>query len=115
MIPQAAATHCMRGSVAPNGFDEDGFLADSECWTPSLGEAIARLEGHSDLSVKHWEVIHLVRKRYFSIGALPVMRLVCRAAGLDRHKAHQMFSSCRSLWRIAGLPNPGEEAKSYMN
>jgi hypothetical protein len=26
-----------------------------------------------------------------------------------------LFSDCRSLWRIAGLPNPGEEAKAYMN
>jgi hypothetical protein len=43
------------------------------------------------------------------------MRLVCRAAGLDRHKAHKLFSGCRSLWRVAGLPNPGEEAKSYMD
>jgi tRNA 2-thiouridine synthesizing protein E len=43
------------------------------------------------------------------------MRLVCRAAGLDPSQAHRLFSSCRSLWRIAGLPNPGEEAKAYMN
>jgi len=28
---------------------------------------------------------------------------------------HQLFSSCKTLWLIAGLPNPGEEAKSYMN
>jgi hypothetical protein len=42
------------------------------------------------------------------------MRLICRAAGLDRHKAHKLFGSCRNLWRVAGLPNPGEEAKSYM-
>ena len=35
--------------------------------------------------------------------------------GLDPRQAHHLFSSCRSLWRIAGLPNPGEEAKAYMN
>jgi len=115
MISQICATHRVGGSVPTGWFDEDGFLADSESWTPSLAEDIARLEGNSGLSAKHWDVIHLVRERYFSIGALPVMRLVCRAAGLDPHMAHQMFSSCRSLWRIAGLPNPGEEAKSYMN
>jgi dissimilatory sulfite reductase related protein len=115
MIPQANFAHCARESVAQTWFDEDGFLADAGNWTPSLAERMARQADISDLSAKHWEVIHLVRERYFSIGALPVMRLVCRAVGLDPKQAHELFSSCKSLWRIAGLPNPGEEAKSYMN
>jgi tRNA 2-thiouridine synthesizing protein E len=95
--------------------DDDGFLADAQAWTPQLAEQLAREAGISALGAKHWEVIHLVRERFFAIGALPVMRLVCRAAGLDPHKAHELFSSCRSLWSIAGLPNPGEEAMAYMN
>ena len=115
MIPQASMAQQARENVSPTRFDEDGFLEESEHWTPSLSEHLARQAGMDQLSAKHWEVIHLVRERYYSIGALPVMRLVCRAVGLDRYKAHQLFSSCRSLWRIAGLPNPGEEAKSYMN
>lgn len=115
MIPQASiATHA-RASIPSTWFDEDGFLAEQGHWTPSLAEQLARQAGIEALSAKHWEVIRFVRERYFSIGALPVMRLVCRAAGLDPSKAHELFSSCRSLWRIAGLPNPGEEAKSYMN
>lgn len=115
MIPQASITRRASGTIAPAWFDEDGFLSESENWTPSLAEDLARQAGLSELTTKHWEVIHYVRERYFSLGALPVMRLVCRAVGLDRNKAHQLFSSCKSLWRIAGLPNPGEEAKSYMN
>ena len=96
-------------------FDEDGFLAQPEDWNPRLAEELARQAGIDQLTATHWQVIGLVRDRYFTLGALPVMRLVCRAAGLDPAKAHRLFSSCRSLWRIAGLPNPGEEAKSYMN
>jgi len=115
MIPQASIAQDTRASIAPICFDGDGFLAESENWTPSLAEQIARLEGISELTPKHWEVIHHVRERYFAIGALPVMRLVCRAVGLDPGKAHKLFSSCRSLWVIAGLPNPGGEARSYMN
>jgi TusE/DsrC/DsvC family sulfur relay protein len=115
MIPQASITHRASSATAPACFDEDGFLSESEDWTPSLAEDLARREGLSELTAKHWEVIHHVRERYFSLGALPVMRLVCRAIGLDPNKAHHLFSSCKSLWRIAGLPNPGEEAKSYMN
>jgi TusE/DsrC/DsvC family sulfur relay protein len=112
MIPQASTAHA---SAAALRFDADGFLADPENWTPALAERIARLEGIDELTAKHWEVIHLVRERYLSMRALPVMRLVCRAVGLDPSNAHKLFSSCRSLWVIAGLPNPGEEAKSYMN
>jgi len=26
-----------------------------------------------------------------------------------------LFGGCRSAWRLAGLPNPGEEALSYMS
>ena len=115
MIPQVSIAQHARGGVSPVWFDDDGFVAEPENWTPSLTEAIARLEGINDLSAKHWEVIGFVRERYFSIGALPVMRLVCRAAGVDKNKAHELFGSCKSLWRIAGLPNPGEEAKSYMS
>lgn len=96
-------------------FDEDGFLVDPHVWSAEVARVIARLEGLDELGAKHWEVMQLVRDQFYAIGALPVMRLVCRAAGLDPQTAHRLFSSCRSLWRIAGLPNPGEEAKSYMN
>jgi tRNA 2-thiouridine synthesizing protein E len=96
-------------------FDRDGFFADPHLWDRRVAERIARYEGIAALTAKHWEVIDHVRGQYFLTGALPVMRLVCRATGLDRHKAHKLFGSCRSLWRVAGLPNPGEEANAYMN
>lgn len=102
-------------SEVEHAFDPDGFLIDSEMWTPEFAVDIARHDGIGDLTPKHWEVITHVRKQFFSHGSLPVMRLVCRAAGLDRHKAHKLFSGCKSLWRVAGLPNPGEEAKAYMD
>ena len=95
--------------------DDDGFLRVTETWTPDVTRALARLEGVGELGDKHWEVIHLVRHRYHALGALPVMRVVCRAAGLDPRAAHHLFSSCRSLWRIAGLPHPGGEALAYMH
>ena len=115
MIPQAGVTHRASGAISPAWFDEDAFLSEPENWTPRLAEDLARQAGLGELTAKHWEIIHHVRERYFSLGALPVMRLVCRTVGLDPNNAHQMFSSCKMLWRIAGLPNPGEEAKSYMN
>jgi tRNA 2-thiouridine synthesizing protein E len=43
------------------------------------------------------------------------MRRVCKANGLQKEEIKSMFGSCRAIWRIAGLPHPGEEAKTYMS
>jgi tRNA 2-thiouridine synthesizing protein E len=115
MNPQPSTVPGSRRAVAAARFDEDGFLVDSDNWTRSLAQQLALQGGIDELTAKHWQVIDFVRERFFSIGSLPVMRLVCRAVGLDPKVAHHLFSSCKSLWQIAGLPNPGEEAKSYMN
>jgi TusE/DsrC/DsvC family sulfur relay protein len=115
MIRQGSISTRFSDVIASASFDEDGYLAESENWTPRLAEDLARQAGISELTHGHWQVIYHVRKRYFSLGSLPVMRLICKAVGLDPSNAHRLFSSCKSLWRIAGLPNPGEEAKSYMN
>lgn len=96
-------------------FDRDGYFAEPHLWTRAIAERIAWFEGIPQLTAKHWEVIEHVRGKYFLLGALPVMRLVCRACALDRHKAHKLFGSCKSLWRVAGLPHPGAEADAYMN
>jgi len=45
---------------------------------------------------------------------LPSLRRVCRATGLSRDEVHDLFGGCLPVWRIAGLPNPGEEAKAYL-
>lgn len=109
LIAQSAA-----GDIS-DWFDADGFFAEPHLWEPQVAVRIALEEGIPVLTPKHWEVIDYVRSHYFALGSLPVMRLVCRATGLDRHKAHKLFSSCKILWRVAGLPNPGGEASAYMN
>lgn len=115
MIVEAATARPAASGVAPIAFDDSGFLADPRAWTPALAERLALIDGMSGLGATHWEIIDQVRERWFRLGALPVMRLVCRAVQVDPHAAHRLFRSCRSLWRIAGLPDPGEEARAYMN
>ncbi len=99
----------------PPVFDEDGFLQDPELWSPGLAQRIAELDGLGALGEDHWKLIDHVRERYLRHGSLPVLRQVCRAAGLERDAAYRLFHGCRGLWRVAGLPNPGEEAKAYMS
>lgn len=103
-----------RGSVAANLFDEDGYLIDQTLWSGQLAQQIAREEDIDELTSDHWMVIEHIREKFFRLGALPNMRRVCKATSLSRAQVHLLFGGCRSIWRISGLPNPGEEAKAYL-
>ena len=105
--------HAIRADARPQ-FDEDGFLTDPHVWNEETARWIAQADGLATLTEDHWQIIHYLRDHYLKFGSLPVARLVCRANGLQRDSIHTLFNGCREAWRIAGLPNPGEEAKSYM-
>ena len=94
--------------------DEDGYLIDAYDWSPEFTERKAAEFG-LELTAKHWQLIDIIRDKYLRLGALPPMRTVCKSAGLDKRELKAQFGSCLNLWRIAGLPNPGEEARAYMS
>lgn len=95
--------------------DEEGFLLDPNHWTPELATELAGAAGIEGLEDIHWQAIEFLRRKYLDLGALPPMRRVCRHLGVDRYHVKTLFGGCRQLWQIAGLPNPGEEAKTYMD
>jgi TusE/DsrC/DsvC family sulfur relay protein len=95
-------------------FDEDGFLLGNSVWDDQLAESLAALEGIAPLTSAHWRVIHFVRDRFLRLGAIPPMRRICRSSELSKEEVKNLFGGCMQVWRIAGLPNPGEEAKAYM-
>ncbi len=100
----------------PEAFDEDGFLKDPECWNEDIARGIAKHDGTAYLTDQHWCVIRTLREHYFAHGTLPYMRHVFHLNHLDDLCYNTLFGhSCREAWRIAGLPNPGEEAKTYMD
>jgi tRNA 2-thiouridine synthesizing protein E len=101
--------------LASLGFDEDGFLCDAAVWDDRVAERLAELEGVAPLQAAHWRVIRFVRDRYLRLGAIPPMRRICRSSELSRSEVKTLFGGCLQVWRIAGLPNPGEEAKSYLS
>jgi len=94
--------------------DEEGFLINSNDWDRSFTEARAR-EAQIELQDKHWLLINLIRDKYLRLGAIPPMRTACKAAGINKLELIRRFGNCLALWKLAGLPNPGEEAKAYMN
>lgn len=95
--------------------DDAGFLIDQQQWSPAVAEALALQAGIAGLDSTHWRIIEFVRDRYLRIGALPPMRNLCRKLGIRRNDVKQAFGTCRILWQIAGLPNPGDEALAYMD
>jgi tRNA 2-thiouridine synthesizing protein E len=95
-------------------FDEDGFLIDSYAWTREGAQIMAEVDGIGPLSRAHWKVISFLRDRFSEVGGLPAMRAVCKASDLQPEEVKALFGSCCEAWRLAGLPNPGEEARAYM-
>ena len=98
----------------PLAFDEDGFLADPHTWNREVASWIAREDGIAELTGAHWRIIFYLREYHTKFGCVPLMRLVCRANEIRREDIKTLFGSCRQVWRISGLPDPGEEAKTYM-
>lgn len=96
-------------------FDEDGLLIDSEDWNPSLAQDVAAQIGIAPLNKGHWKIIHALRAYYGKYGVAPAMGSVCHAQDQNRMCVHDLFGTCLNAWRVAGLPNPGEEAKSYLS
>ncbi|MFZ0255640.1 MAG: TusE/DsrC/DsvC family sulfur relay protein [Gammaproteobacteria bacterium] len=96
-------------------FDNDGFLVDPAAWTREAARQIATTDGIGRLTPDHWAIIFDLRERYLKMGTLPVMSHICRVHHLKRGAVNELFGGCRRAWRIAGLPNPGEEAKTYMS
>ncbi len=95
-------------------FDEDDFMINPDLWTRTIAEQLAANAEIEQLTEQHWEIIAFIRDRYMRLGAIPPMSRVCKAFGHERDGVRKLFGGCLQLWQIAGLPYPGEEAKTYM-
>lgn len=95
--------------------DDDGLLRNPEHWNEFVAEELAHSLGIDKLSEDHWLVIYALRNYYFKFGVAPSMNNVCHSHHKNDLWVHDLFETCLNAWRVAGLPNPGEEAKSYLN
>ncbi len=96
-------------------FDADGFIIDPDLWNEDMAQFIARTDGIGKLTANHWRVIDYLREHFLKNHTIPVMRHVCRVTHQDPHCVTNLFGEdVKKAWRVAGLPNPGEEAKAYM-
>lgn len=83
-------------------------------WSEELARCIAAEDGLGELTEAHWRVIHTLREHFVQYGALPPMRLACGINRLEPHCVDELFHGAYEAWRVAGLPDPGSEALSYM-
>jgi len=96
-------------------FDENGLLVDPQQWDEALAQLLAEEKGLRVLNQAHWKIIYALRNYYAEYKVPPAMSRICRKEGMDINCVHELFCTCLNAWQVAGLPNPGEEAKSYLS
>lgn len=97
------------------GFDVDGFMLETDNWSENWANSLAEAEGLGILNSEQLELIHNLRAEFAKTGAVTAFNHVCHLGGQEPDCMHQLFPSPLHAWRLAGLPNPGEEAKAYMS
>ncbi len=101
-------------SSGPAIFDADGFLLDPAMWSESLADRIAQTDGLGGLNEQQIDLLHTLRHEYAKHGTVTALSHVCHLTGQSADCMQHLFPSPREAWRVAGLPNPGEEAKAYL-
>ena len=101
-------------SLPPASFDEAGFLSDPSSWSEPLAERIAIEDGLGSLTEPQLRLLRSLRLAFSRRGSPPPPPLACHLSGEELACASRLFPSPREAFRIAGLPDPGEEAKAYL-
>jgi sulfur relay (sulfurtransferase) DsrC/TusE family protein len=99
---------------SPAIFDQDGFLIDPAMWSESLADRIAQNDGLGELNELQIGLLHALRREFAKHGSVMALSHVCHVTGQSADCMQHLFPNPREAWRIAGLPNPGEEAKAYL-
>lgn len=98
----------------PASFDSDGFLIDPTLWSEDLADSIAQHDGLDKLNELQIGLLHALRREHAKHGTVMALSHVCHLTGQSADCMQHLFPNPREVWRVAGLPNPGEEAKSYL-
>lgn len=88
--------------------DGDGFLAQPEIWNKEVAELIARYDGITEMSEKHWAIVNIIRSNFEEKGMAPMIRTICKETGLRLREIYELFplGPARGACRVAGLPKP---------
>jgi len=89
--------------------DEDGFLVRLEDWTEKVARVLASREGIAELTEDKLDILRFLREYYTKHQFFPIVRYVCKNVHQPNTCVTEQFMDPVKAWKIAGLPNPGEE------
>jgi sulfur relay (sulfurtransferase) DsrC/TusE family protein len=95
-------------------FDRDGFMLEPTRWDQSIAQRIADLDGYGALGALQMTLLLSLRQEFSKHHEVSALSHICHLHGLEADCLQTVFPSPRVAWRLAGLPNPGEEAKAYL-
>jgi tRNA 2-thiouridine synthesizing protein E len=88
--------------------NDEGFFEDPTQWTEAMAPELARAEGIDELSERHWQVLHFMRREYFEKGTGPTVRVLGKTSGVSVKELYQLFPKgpAKVAARVAGIPKP---------
>jgi TusE/DsrC/DsvC family sulfur relay protein len=90
--------------------DEKGYLVDYHDWDESVAGLLAEREGIGELSPDQIDILKFMRKFYEEHKFFPIVRAICKNVHQPKECVTEKFIDPIKAWKIAGLPNPGDEA-----
>jgi tRNA 2-thiouridine synthesizing protein E len=95
-------------------FDRHGFLTNPGDWNEDLATQIAADLGIAELDERHLAVLYALRRHQARSRALPPAMHICHELNQSDDCIDDLFNGPLNAWKIAGLPDPGEEARIYL-
>jgi TusE/DsrC/DsvC family sulfur relay protein len=88
--------------------NDEGFFVQPDKWTEDMAPVLARNEGIDELTDKHWQVIHFMRKEYEEKGTGPTVRVLGKTSGVSVKELYELFPKgpAKVAAKIAGIPKP---------
>ena len=88
--------------------NDEGFFTDPAQWREDMAPLIARQEGITELTERHWQVIKFMRHEYELKGTGPTVRVLGKTSGVPVKELYQLFphGPAKEAAKIAGIPKP---------
>jgi tRNA 2-thiouridine synthesizing protein E len=88
--------------------DAEGFLTNATEWNEELAAEIARENGISELTPRHWLVVRFMRNRYLGTGVAPTIRSLGKESGVPIKELYELFPKgpAKLAAKIGGIPKP---------
>lgn len=89
-------------------FNDEGYMVDSEVWSPAIAKVLAREEGIPELTEAHWKIIEFCRERATENGAAPTLRQITGGTDVTTKELFALFPKgpAKKVAKVSGLGKP---------